>query len=332
MAYEPPSPSRPWQLIDVLWQPLPPPRNGSPVASPSSPRKRSRDRTYEEEEGDVFSPQSRYPLMSNGHIHPSVPGPSSPSTSRSPSGTHARRASGSAFSHPHAHSPLASTRFERRSQSTSQHDRHPLPTTTQDVNAAKALTSMFESGSPKTKTRTPSGGHGRHASMPNGGSLLPPISTEVNGYRLSSPSRLSPLGKSPTLAAPSSNAREASDASTGRSKGSARRGSARKRSSDEAMDEDSDVKTKREHQTTPPDEADKDAAELMMYLAHSPSPARTLHASQSPSHRMSKSASDGAGGGGSAARVLFADTGNDYKVERHSNLVLAPPITAEHGS
>lgn len=32
--YEPPSPSRPWQLMDVLWQPLPP---------PSSPRKRSRE-------------------------------------------------------------------------------------------------------------------------------------------------------------------------------------------------------------------------------------------------------------------------------------------------
>lgn len=40
-AYEPPSPSRPWQLIDVLWQPLPP----SSRTPPASPRKRSRPDT-----------------------------------------------------------------------------------------------------------------------------------------------------------------------------------------------------------------------------------------------------------------------------------------------
>lgn len=38
-SYNPPSPSRPWQLIDVLWQPLPP----SSRPAPASPRKRVRE-------------------------------------------------------------------------------------------------------------------------------------------------------------------------------------------------------------------------------------------------------------------------------------------------
>lgn len=43
--YEPPSPSRPWQLMDVLWQPLPPPSTAPTAAQAQllSPRKRTRD-------------------------------------------------------------------------------------------------------------------------------------------------------------------------------------------------------------------------------------------------------------------------------------------------
>ena len=281
IPYEPPSPSRPWQLIDVLWQPLPPPRNGSPITSPSSPRKRSRT------DDDGFPDDLvRYPSP-NGRHSPSVPGPSRHG--------HARRASGSAFLHAPL-SPLGgSARWERRSQSTSQHRLSP---TSQDVSAAKALTSMFESGSPKASPRRTSG-HGRHASLPNG-ALLPPISTDLARHRPKeiSPPRLSPLGISPTFTTPSSNAR--------------------KRSAESSKD-DKDT-----------DDADKDAAELMMFLAHSPSPARTLHAPQSPSraHR------EGSAGYASpkAARVLFADGPSDYKVERHSNLGIAPPITADQAS
>ena len=78
-------------------------------------------------------------------------------------------------------------------------------------------------------------------------------------------------------------------------------------------------------------EADEDAAELMMFLAHSPSPAK-------PGRRPPDSPSRLA----AAARVLFADTpvngdgsavGKEEhgRVTRHSNLVLAEPITAGLG-
>ncbi|ORX36286.1 hypothetical protein BD324DRAFT_628170 [Kockovaella imperatae] len=326
VPYEPPSPSRPWQLIDVLWQPLPPPRNGSPI--PSSPRKRSRAET-EDDEHDLhgsFSDHLRYP--SSPGAYGSVPGPSqyrhsSPRSPRRPHHSHhARRASGSAHPYPPP-SPLGpSTRFERRSQSTSQPIAPQSPVTYQDVNAAKALTSMFESGSPKPTPRQPSasstgpnrtvGRHARHASLPNGSSLLPPIATDLSRPPSSSskdtttsPPRHSPLATSPSIIASSTNGVPAPP---------------RKGSSDTVISET----TRSVRNTTPPDAADKDAAELMMFLAHSPSPARTM---RSPS-RMTR---EGSGHNG-AARVLFADMpGQEYKVERHSNLVSAPPITADSG-
>ena len=65
-------------------------------------------------------------------------------------------------------------------------------------------------------------------------------------------------------------------------------------------------------------EEDKNAAELMMFLAHSPSPMKT------PA-RNAVSPSRAAGG---VARVLFADR-EEGKVKEHSNLGLAPPITSE---
>ena len=66
-------------------------------------------------------------------------------------------------------------------------------------------------------------------------------------------------------------------------------------------------------------EDDKTAAELMMFLAHSPSPIKRFESS--PVARST----------GGTARVLFAEPielGNPAKVTQHSNLALARPITA----
>jgi hypothetical protein len=224
VGYEPPSPSRPWQLIDVLWQPLPPPSKGYPV-SPSSPLKRSR--TDDEE-------------------------------LRNPNGLSAtaRRASASV----HSQSPIDQVlrREKKRSQSHSQYSH-----SRQDVNAAQALTEMLGSASP---------GFQSHQSL-----------------RLSSQASL-PLppafDKKPT--------RRALSAAPGPGRVPRDRG-----------------------QT---DEEDKDAAELMMFLAHSPSASRRKTDVENPRNL------------GGTARVLFADSptiASSSKVERHSNLAMAPPITAK---
>ena len=235
VSYEPPSPSRPWQLIDVLWQPLPPPSRGP--ASPGSPLKRAR------------ADEDERPLRQfNSGLYAS------------------RRASGS-FHHPRSPAEQVLRREKKRSQSHSTHSR-------QDVNAAKALTEMFGSGSSSAGRRSSfqAPALSSHSSLP-----LPPAFEHRPLRRASSvtpvPDRL-------------------------------------------------------------PDEEDKDAAELMMFLAHSPSASSQPKRAQSPARSV-----------GRAARVLFADDeddgkgvvglgvngplGNTGKVERHSNLVLAPPILAE---
>jgi hypothetical protein len=70
--------------------------------------------------------------------------------------------------------------------------------------------------------------------------------------------------------------------------------------------------------TTPPEEERgeeyKNAAELMMFLAHSPSPMKRFN----PGARAPASPT--------TARVLFAD--GEAKVGK-SNLAMAPPITAQ---
>ena len=224
VGYEPPSPSRPWQLIDVLWQPLPPPSKGYP-ASPSSPLKRSR--TDDED-------HSRHP---NGL-----------------SAT-ARRASASF----HSQYPIDQVlrREKKRSQSHSQYTH-----SRQDVSAAQALTQMLGSASPGHQTHQ-SSNLASHASLP-----LPPA-----------------FDKKP--------ARRALSAAPGPGR------------------------VPRERVET--DEEDKDAAELMMFLAHSPSATRRKPDGDSPRNV------------GATARVLFADdpvSASTSKVERHSNLAMAPPITA----
>lgn len=133
-GYEPPSPSRPWQLIDVLWQPLPPPSGGkypnSPL-SPSSPRKRSRDQLEQLPQRSIFQQQQAMPRPStfgpmNGH----------------------RRSSSSTLRPASPLRPFKEGEKKRRSYSHSTHS-----TTRQDVDAAKALTFMLGSGSPTPASR-----------------------------------------------------------------------------------------------------------------------------------------------------------------------------------
>lgn len=212
--YEPPSPSRPWQLVDVLWQPLPPPSRGP--LSPSSPLKRTRD------------------------------DPSSPSTRPIGAG-HSRRASGS--SHPLSPIDQMKRREKKRSQS---HSITRLRPTTQDFNAAQALTEMLSgSGSPSS---VPSSSFSSSRDV----LPLPPAFQHGSGRRSSS---AAPINRKKV------------------------------------------------------DEEDKNAAELMMFLAQSP-PAKTRSGSMS--------------GFGGTARVLFADEkeGPGRRIEERSNLGLAPPITA----
>lgn len=248
-TYEPPSPSRPWQLVDVLWQPLPPPSRGYP-ASPGSPLKRSR-------QDDDFKPPSRPMDRVNGH---------------------ARRASGS--NHPISPIEQVKRREKKRSQS---HSHARLPPTTQDFNAARALTEMLGSGSPSAVSPSSF----RRSSV--AGNTSAP-STTSHRSQIHAHSSL-PLPPAFDTEPP----RRASSVTSGRSS----------------------------HPPPPPpprsprsqpDDEDTNAAELMMFLAHSPSPATQPH---DPPMRSV----------GGAARVLFAEDGPG-RVEKHSNLALAPPITA----
>ncbi len=68
-------------------------------------------------------------------------------------------------------------------------------------------------------------------------------------------------------------------------------------------------------------EDEQDAAELMMFLAHSPSPMKRFNPSYPSPVRTA----------GGAARLLFADAGEaggGAKLAQHSNLAMAPPIIA----
>ena len=273
-----------------MWQPLPPPSHsrtpngdGYPSA-PCSPLKRSRV-----DEDDRFSPPPK----------PQVNG-------------HARRASGSAAllhqsCHPHAQSPIALIRSSEKRRSNSQS--YPRsPPTTQDVDAAKALTSMLGSGSPG-----PAESHHRHVRRSSAQNpLLPPLATTS-----SLPLTLSfePPGKARAKSAAPKRPSPPNGHDVHHAHGQPTHDHSHSHSHSQSP------------RNTAPDDADKDAAELMMYLAHSPSPMKKTPA-PSPSRMM-----------GGAARVLFADgdasSGGSgtregtHEVEKHSNLALAPPITAE---
>ncbi|ORY29499.1 hypothetical protein BCR39DRAFT_168847 [Naematelia encephala] len=267
IPYEPPSPSRPWQLIDVLWQPLPPPSNARYPPSPTSPKKRSRA-----DDHHAHPSSSRHHV--NGHR-------------RASSSVSAIAASFSGMDE-HLSSPLRNLREDgrkKRSQSHSTHNRLRRETTSQDVDAAKALTSMLGGGTPQSARRTSS------SLQPSPSLPLPPSGTDMSGTvplrRVSSDAANTPGG---TLLRTPRSSRSPLGASA-----------------------------------EEPEDEDQDAAELMMFLAHSPSPAK-------PARRESLH-----GSMGSAARVLFADppitnpnnpnmTGTEVKA--HSNLAMAPPITA----
>ncbi|KAK4686891.1 hypothetical protein P7C73_g3236, partial [Tremellales sp. Uapishka_1] len=247
IPYEPPSPSRPWQLIDVLWQPLPPPSRFP--QSPASPNKRSRM----EDEDQPFRPSPKYPSQ-----------------------PHHRRASSSAMAFlqadPRPSSPGHSDLKKKRSKSHSHRDRG---TTIQDVDAAKALTYMLGSSSPRTERQSPA--VASSALLPSHSLPLPTSHNRQprpRAHSTHSPER--PFHRPPPAE-------------------SSERG-----------------------------EDDKTAAELMMYLAHSPSPMKKFPSVDAPRPSL-----------GGAARVLFPDgekspTADLFgsKVHHHSNLALAPPLTA----
>lgn len=323
IPYEPPSPSRPWQLIDVLWQPLPPPSHGMYPTSPTSPMKRARTDDH---------PEAPRP---NGGSHAYPVALSSPGGSRT-AGLGHRRASSSLSGQTldkrmMAAGPSSPLRYgfehkerKKRSQSQSTHYRDRVPTeqtTSQDVDAAKALTFMLGGGSED----------GGSMSRRSSSSLLPAAETSSlplpDSFANSAP--LSPTMSSrrlsqqttprPTVArTPNSHARSNLLRNSGVSNDDKR------------------------------PEEDQDAAELMMFLAHSPSPLKSARKSvPAESADLPDKPSFGA-----AARVLFAE---EDKVKpplhsilgsslpssshgkshsrtssySHSNLALAPPITPD---
>lgn len=242
-GYEPPSPSRPWQLIDVLWQPLPPPSGAkyplSPL-SPSSPRKRSRDQLEQLPQRSIFQqqqamPRSAYPPM-NSH----------------------RRSSSTVLQPASPLRPFKQGEKKRRSYSHSTQS-----TTRQDVDAAKALTSMLGSGSP---TQASFRGRPDSPFAADGGSSRARAQSEFN---------ISPRRVKSNTPPKSSGA-------------------------------------------GPKETEDKDAADLMLFLAHSPSPITRVKPSPSRLNEVR-----------GTARVLFQDQDSDrtHEVRPQSNLASAPPIT-----
>ncbi|OXM75492.1 hypothetical protein C364_06903 [Cryptococcus neoformans Bt63] len=324
IPYEPPSPSRPWQLIDVLWQPLPPPSHGMYPTSPTSPMKRARTDDH---------PEAPRP---NGGSHAYPVALSSPGGNRTAGPGH-RRASSSLSGQTldkrmMTAGPSSPLRYgfehkerKKRSQSQSTYYRDRVPTeetTSQDVDAAKALTSMLGGGSED----------GGSMSRGSSNSLLP--AAETNSLPLpESFANSAPL--SPTMSS-----RRLSQQTTPRST-VARTPSSHARSN---LLRNSGVSNDDKRP-----EEDQNAAELMMFLAHSPSPLKSAGKSV-PVESADLPAKPSFG---TAARVLFAE---EDKVKpplhftlgsslpssshgkshsrtssySHSNLALAPPITPDN--
>ncbi|KLT45975.1 hypothetical protein CC85DRAFT_299150 [Cutaneotrichosporon oleaginosum] len=223
IAYEPPSPQRPWQLADSLWQNLPKPgQNGAPpplypvtpgygrrpphamhapshslpgglpsLASlqmpgappprgppPASPRRHGR---MEEHLSRPTAPPMRPPGYGHGRTQSHHSGKYPPGFSNGHNGSSAghRRSNSSISSMPFLGNdpyPVASRQkkvSKKRSQSHSNLRENP---TTQDVDAARALTSMLEAG---RSPNTPS-----HERLPSLGEFFPPPHDHQRGPRL----------------------------------------------------------------------------------------------------------------------------------------------------
>ncbi|ODO09251.1 hypothetical protein I350_02851 [Cryptococcus amylolentus CBS 6273] len=285
IPYEPPSPSRPWQLIDVLWQPLPPPSHGNYPPSPSSPMKRSREDDHPEAprpSGHGFT----YPMSLASPGAKRVNGHRRASSSLSGHTLDRRMMAGPS-------SPLR-TKFEghekkRRSHSHSTHDRSRREgTTSQDVDAAKALTFMLGSGSED--------GGGSMSRQSSSEAILPvpdsfaspiPTSPSANPRRLGMQSNQT-TPRAGDLRTPSSHARSRVPPGSGSS-------------------------AERDRP-----EEDKTAAELMMFLAHSPSPMKSAKRGGPPDSPNRPSL-------GAAARVLFADEDRSKQTPSSSSSTSALP-------
>ncbi|WWC68788.1 uncharacterized protein I206_102723 [Kwoniella pini CBS 10737] len=309
IPYEPPSPSRPWQLIDVLWQPLPPPSHGRYPASPSSPKKRSRT-----DDHDLHSRLNGLGL------------PLSPQRLRRTPGSVHRRASSSistnlerAINMHGSAGPSSPLRhgFEdrdiipkkKRSQSHSL-QRRQTPTTSQDVDAAKALTHMLSSGGLSDDDGSARRQIGLSAPLLStvGSQSLPiPEAFQRNGSTSPSlaPMKLPPINTTPRAGGLSADLRTPNS-----------------HTRHKIPDSGSSTRTLDQR------EEDKNAAELMMFLAHSPSPMKRVNTNEDNDENKPSL--------GMAARILFADSDSSEEqtipIKRkdsftHSNLALAPPIT-----
>ncbi|OCF34654.1 hypothetical protein I316_03696 [Kwoniella heveanensis BCC8398] len=380
MPYEPPSPSRPWQLIDVLWQPLPPPSHGRYPTSPASPKKRSRA-----EDPDAL----------RSHIN-GLGLPLSPKTQRKTSGH--RRASSSISAQVHERerlkiaaaaqqSPSSPLRygFEERIQAGGSGKKkrstsHSTPrrkaiTTSQDVDAAKALTFMLGSGGlsdddishsrrsshsyPNSQLSAPLLPAMGSQSLPipeafqrSSGSISPTLQPRKLSRAMSSTSTSTPRPRPADLRTPNSHARSYVPDSG---------------STDSGVDRGTEKVDGGALPAPAIGEEDNTAAELMMFLAHSPSPMKRYSGSAPGQQDTdSPSAASFRPSLGAAARVLFADSDPDEEaaskardasapastpispvspiesssfprpdvkmngeVFAHSNLALAPPITPD---
>lgn len=302
IPYEPPSPSRPWQLIDVLWQPLPPPSHGMYPTSPTSPMKRARTEDHPEAPRPHGGSQA-YPVAL-----------SSPGSNRAVGSGH-RRASSSLSGQTldmrmMAAGPSSPLRYglehkerKKRSHSQSIHHRNSVPTeetTSQDVDAAKALTFMLGRGSED----------GGSMSRQSSSSLLPAAETGPlplpDSFSNSAP--LSPILSSRRLSQQTTPRSTVTRTPNSHARSNLLRNSGV--SNDDRRPEE-----------------DQDAAELMMLLAHSPSPLKSARKSAPVDNAdlpLPAKSSFGA-----AARVLFAE-GDKVKPPLHSSLGSSLP-SSSHG-
>ena len=191
-----------------------------------------------------------------------------------------RRSSSTAFMA--SASPLRQFKEGEKKKRSHSHSTH---TTRQDVDAAKALTFMLGSGHEGSGS-----GSGSGSQSPNRAMFGPPLDTA-------------------TATAKSLPKRENS--------GSSGEGEVRGRAQSEII-----IPPRRQGKTPPrnAETDDKAAADLMLFLAHSPSPVTRVKPSPNRMNEVK-----------GAARVLFQDPEpKDIKEPRlHSNLASAPPITNE---